>query len=74
MNAKDIEERIRQHLPSAKIKCHDLTGGGDHWSLDITADEFRGLSLVKQHQLVYQALGAWMQKDIHALALNTRPT
>ena len=71
LDAKQIEERLRQRLPSARIRATDLTGGGDHWQLDIKAREFAGLSLIEQHQLVYQTLGEWMKKEIHALALNT---
>lgn len=72
MKPEQIETRLREHLPSAVVKAKDLTGTGDHWQVDIVAEEFRGLSLVKQHQLVYKALGEWMKREIHALALNTK--
>ena len=48
-----------------------MTGGGDHWQVAIRAEEFSGKSMVEQHQMVYAALGDWMKKDIHALALDT---
>lgn len=72
MNAKDIEDRLLQSFPTAKIRLSDMTGGGDHWQLIIEAKEFKGLSLVEQHQKVYQALGSLMKQEIHALALTTR--
>ena len=72
MKAEDIIQRLQQSLPSAQIRAHDLTGGGDHWQLHITAQEFEGKSLVEQHQLVYKALGEWMHGPIHALSLVTR--
>ncbi len=72
MKAEDIIARIQASLPSAEIRAHDLTGGGDHWQLNITAQEFNGLSLIEQHQLVYRALGEWMTGPIHALSLNTK--
>jgi stress-induced morphogen len=73
MNAEKLTAKILESFPSAKVKANDLTGGGDHWQLLVEAEEFKGKSLVEQHQLVYKALGDWMKKDIHALALTTRP-
>jgi stress-induced morphogen len=49
-----------------------MTGGGDHWQVIIESAHFQGKSLVEQHQLVYKALGDWMKRDIHALALTTK--
>lgn len=72
VTAEVIIERIKSALPTADIKARDLTGGGDHWSVSIKASEFRGKSLVEQHQLVYKALGELMRQEIHALALDTK--
>ncbi len=72
MTAEQIKQRIIQHIPTAVVTAQDLTGGGDHWQVTVKAQEFAGLSMVKQHQLVYQALGEWMKKEIHALALTTK--
>jgi stress-induced morphogen len=49
-----------------------MTGGGDHWQVSIETSQFAGKSLVEQHQLVYKALGDWMKREIHALALTTK--
>ena len=67
-----IVDKLRQHMPSAKITATDMTGGGDHWRVVIRAAEFKDKSLVEQHQMVYGALGDLMKKEIHALALDTR--
>lgn len=72
VTAEIIIERIKAHLPTAQIQARDLTGGGDHWSVAIKASEFKGKSLVEQHQMVYAALGELMRQDIHALALDTK--
>lgn len=72
VTAEIIVQRLKAQLPSADIKARDLTGGGDHWSVTIKAQEFRGKSLVEQHQMVYAALGELMRQDIHALALDTK--
>ena len=72
MTADEICARIKKNIPSAEIKANDLTGGGDHWQLIIVAEEFKDKGLVQQHQLVYAALGEWMDGPIHALSLDTR--
>ena len=72
MEAIQIEEKLNEHFPNAKIIAKDMTGTGDHWQVQIVAKEFQGRSLVEQHQLVYKALGEWMRKEIHALSLTTQ--
>jgi stress-induced morphogen len=72
VTAEIITNRIQKALPTADIKTQDLTGGGDHWRVQVRAEEFRGKSLVEQHQLIYQALGELMRSEIHALALDTK--
>ncbi len=71
MTAQDIEKRIMEHIPSARVKASDMTGGGDHWQVRVEAQEFSGKSLIEQHQMVYRALGSWMSHEIHALKLDT---
>ncbi len=71
MNSEQIEKKLKAAFPGCVVKASDLTGGGDHWSVTISASEFVGISMVQQHRLVYDALGDWMKKEIHALALNT---
>ncbi len=46
--------------------------GGSHFRLDIVSRRFEGKSTVARHRMVYQALGALMQGEIHALAINAR--
>lgn len=69
---QQILEKIQIAFPDSKAVARDLTGGGDHWQLAIVAKEFAGLTLVKQHQLVYKALGSWVHKEIHALTLDLK--
>jgi stress-induced morphogen len=75
MPAKEIEDLIRSSFPDAKIEIADLAGDGNHYAATIEAEEFRGLSRVKQHQLVYAALKGKMDGpagELHALALTTK--
>jgi stress-induced morphogen len=71
MAASDIEALIREALPDAHVTIEDLAGDGDHFAATVTSSAFRGLPRVKQHQLVFQALGGRMGGELHALALQT---
>ena len=73
MVAGDIEAAIAGALPGAVIEITDLAGDGDHYAAVVTAVQFTGLSRVKQHQLVYNALGGRMGGALHALKLTTIP-
>ena len=71
MAADEIESLIRTGIPDARIEIVDLAGDGDHYEARVTAESFRGLPLVKQHKLVYDALGGRMGNELHALKLKT---
>ncbi len=71
MAANEIEAMIRAALPDAHVTVEDLAGDGDHYAATVTSETFRGLSRVKQHQLVYAALRGRMGGELHALALQT---
>ncbi|MBV1834097.1 BolA family protein [Novacetimonas pomaceti] len=71
MTAQEIETYIRTALPDAQIRIDDLAGDGDHYACKVVSNAFRGLSRVRQHQLVYDALQGHMGGKLHALALQT---
>ena len=71
MAAEDIARLIRDSLPDAKIEIKDLAGDGDHYAATVISEQFRGLSRVRQHQIVYAALRGRMGGELHALALQT---
>ena len=71
MAASEMEAMIRAALPDASVTVEDLAGDGDHYAATVTSEAFRGLSRVKQHQLVYAALRGRMGGELHALALQT---
>ncbi|MBF0334418.1 MAG: BolA family transcriptional regulator [Alphaproteobacteria bacterium] len=71
MEARDIEALIKQGIPDAQVTIEDLRGDGDHYAALVVSEAFRGLSRVRQHQLVYGALAGKMGGDLHALALQT---
>jgi len=71
MAATEIESLIKAGLPDATVKVEDLAGDGDHYAATVVSEQFRGLSRVRQHQLVYAALRGRMGGELHALALQT---
>ncbi|API59019.1 BolA family transcriptional regulator [Tardibacter chloracetimidivorans] len=71
MAAEDIERLIREGIPDARVEITDLAGDGDHYAARVVSASFRGLPRIKQHQLVYGALGGRMGGALHALQLTT---
>ena len=68
----DVVDAIIKVLPDAQVSVEDLSGAGDHLQVNVVSSSFKGLSLIRQHQLVYEALSNQMASEaIHALALNT---
>ena len=67
----EVINLIKNKIPSAQISIENIKGN-DHLQVTVIASEFNGLSLVKQHQLVYSALKQELASEaIHALALKT---
>ena len=71
MQASEIEALIRARLPDAQITITELSGDGDHYAATVVAADFAGKSRVQQHQIIYEALKGSMDKNLHALALQT---
>ncbi len=73
MDASRIEELIRDALPDAEVTVttrSDLPED-DHFEALVVTPAFEDRSLIEQHELVYDALGEHMTRDIHALELTT---
>lgn len=71
MPASEIEAMIRAALPDADVEITDLAGDGNHYAARVVSPSFAGLTRVKQHKLVYDALGGRMGGELHALQLTT---
>ncbi len=83
MSEQRVEE-IRQRLQDAlaptellvKDQSHLHAGhegakeGKGHFEVTIVSDEFVGVNRISRHRLVYDALGSFMDSDIHALRIN----
>ena len=63
---------IRQCIESG-LECDhvEVAGDGHHFEAIIVSPRFRDISRVRQHQLVYAALGERMREEIHALSMKT---
>jgi len=80
--SNDVVARIEQSLAALEpdlLEIYDESGehvghagardGGGHYQLLIVSKQFDGKNAVARHRLVYQALAAMMQRQIHALAI-----
>jgi stress-induced morphogen len=71
MAAEEIEAMIVAAFPGAVVEIKDLAGDGDHYAARVISPSFAGMCRVRQHQLVYKALGGRMGGELHALQLET---
>ncbi len=56
----------QSHLHAGHAGARD---GRGHFEVIIIADDFDGCSRIQSHRLIYDALGALMTTDIHALSI-----
>ena len=71
MSVSDLRSSLLTAFPDADIQIDDLAGDGDHYRARIVSAAFKGLSRVRQHQLVHAALKGRLGGELHALALET---
>jgi acid stress-induced BolA-like protein IbaG/YrbA len=65
-----IRKKIQQAIPDAEVHSHDPDGR--HFEAIVVSSVFEGMPLLKQHQLVLNALKEEMVADVvHALSLKT---
>ena len=63
-----IATSIRAGLECTHV---EVRGDGAHFEAVVVSPAFAGLTRVRQHQLVYAALGERMREEIHALSMKT---
>ncbi len=56
------------------LQVVDTVGDNNHYDIHIISQQFNDISLVKQHQLVYNALGDIVGTRLHAVSLKTQGT
>jgi len=77
-----IKHCLNERFPNAQITLDDEShlhaghagaqDGRGHFRLHILTDEFKDLTRIQRHQLIYETLGELMQSDIHALTINAK--
>jgi stress-induced morphogen len=73
MDSDEVAELIESELPDAEATVTTPRDPDDdkHYAVDVVSPVFEGKSLVDQHQLVHDALGEHLTRDIHAIELTT---
>ena len=67
----EVINLIKKKIADSEVFVENLKGD-DHLQVTVVSSAFNGLSLVKQHKLVYSALKEELASEaIHALALKT---
>lgn len=81
ITAQALSERLRQALSPTALEVLDEswqhaghagadgTGSGTHFRVRIAAPALAGQRRVAQHRLVYDALADFMDRGLHALAI-----
>lgn len=73
MTPEDVERRIEAAIEDCEATVERARGDhdDDHLRATVVSPAFEGLSLVRQHEMVYDALGDAMTTEIHALEVTT---
>jgi len=73
MEPDEVAALIETELDGAEatVEPSRQADDDDHLQAVVVASAFEERSLVEQHELVYDALGEHMTRDIHALELQT---
>jgi acid stress-induced BolA-like protein IbaG/YrbA len=68
MSPADIKRMIEAGIDGAEAH---VDGDGSHFVARVVSDLFGGMPVIKQHKMVYAALGNSMESAIHALSIQT---
>ena len=68
MTSEEIKAMIESGIPEAQAH---VDGDGSHFVARVVSDRFADLPMIKQHKMVYAALGDSMESAIHALSIQT---
>jgi stress-induced morphogen len=69
---RKIFDILKETFKPSKLEVQDVSGGcGSMYALDIVSEQFKGLTTIKQHRLVNQALGEEIKKW-HGVQMKTK--
>ncbi len=66
----DLLVKDQSHLHAGHAGAQD---GRGHFAVKIVSEQFRDRSPIQRHRMIYDALGALMETDIHALRIDAAP-
>ena len=77
--AQRLDVRLRAALEPSELEIVDdshmhaghagAADGRGHFTVNVVSERFAGLTVVRRHRLVYDAVGDMMTTDIHALSI-----
>ena len=68
---EEIKKLIMDSIPDATIEIKDLMGDNNHYAAVIKSSQFKNISKIEQHKLVYKSLKGKMGNELHALSITT---
>ncbi|MEM7431768.1 MAG: BolA family protein [Pseudomonadota bacterium] len=66
----DLLIKDQSHLHAGHAGARD---GRGHFAVRIVSEQFRDVSPIQRHRMIYDALGSLMETDIHALRIDAAP-
>ena len=81
MTQKKILQLIKSKLNIEYIDINDLTSKhkthkhydqGGHYTLIVVSDDFKNISLLERHKIIYNILNGMLKNEIHALSITTK--
>jgi BolA protein len=63
----EILVKDQSHLHAGHAGARE---GKGHFDVMIVSEDFAGQGRIDRHRMVYDALGSFMQSDVHALRIN----
>lgn len=72
IDAFEVRRRIMAAIPDAKVEVKDLTGGSDHYAVQVVSPAFEGKSPIARHRMVYAPLQDVLGGALHAMQLTTK--
>jgi len=77
-----IEEKLTEAFSPAMLQVKDQShlhaghegakSGGGHFDVRIVSEAFQGQRPLQRHRMVFDALGAMMETEIHALRITAK--
>ena len=72
MNTKKIKQKLENFFQKNDfIEISDVNGQGNHFSIFVVSNEFKNMSLINRHKLIYNIFEKKLTHEIHALQIRT---